>query len=1110
MATSSAKSPRTSTPIKTQSHVSKHNLQAETSTPVALDPAVYIELDPFAPPPRLSMGSNFQSPAHASTPQKMSKADLKAPLPNYSGGILFEQLNSSGIALKNVVNEWMTMYESESERKETVSLLLINLILWSSRVEEDIKPENLIIESASQILHDLQEKIEFTTQSKADFPLIERNKKHRVFRTQFSDFWINLASLAFPAISNLELVEKVILPWLISMTSAAYRPIRYAATIAVLNIVQGCCKACVSMQKELETSSRVMNSKKGISSKRSIEATSARIAEIEKLMQLSIDAVFVQRYRDVDALLREKCVESIHSWIMIYPEVFLDNAYVRYIGWSLSDKVSQVRLASLAAWNSMCSRVEFRAALTNFVNRFKSRLFEVLTRDVDKQCRQSAGAVVDILFTGSFLEAQEMTCIDDLIFSGDSTISTMTELMSQRIFNLPSNRIVADNESLDRFAVFIAPFINAETSAETNNFILTKLIAHLSEQLPVLSDRTLCASFLKSLIAQVPESTSDSDESMEPSETSEKISCLLAVLFAQIQTAKLNKSSWKFEDSAELFNFVNDFIKFINDNEREIYSKDIFYLFSLLNEVELSDWMEIAGLSTWDHLLPILTELFCSIDDLESAKVALGFFKKAKSVGELNEKVMDCIKSGKDRLLNELLRRIPGNMREAIKIKDNTILTLVLPLAHINLLCPLELDDSVSVLASILNMNKLIQEFVDIEDVYKTIIWTCSLKLVFHELMWKMLEYRRGGREEDCQEVVDLKDRLVDLIGPADCIPEAADSLTLDGYERACTGINLLSDLALLFSGPSGSVQNAASWNVVILEDQILALGLFVKLATKIAADPLPKREHESFELARAVKKSFPVVISSMAKLFSLEAIPNNQLSTLFMTFGFGGEVSDTVIKVILDRIVRKMPLDQLMSIVSSSLQESYLMSVMSSEYERLVSGTTIALAKLFNEQLRASISTTTETSGVVDFHCQALDFFNCDRPQRSEFLGRIASLFTWALTPKQAEQIIAKTPNNLYSDTFTKSYTRSLEKINNKANLAQRLLSKRSNASSESPQKTNKLESIMETETDEFENDDDEKAIDYVAKIDLITQKEEIVAPSSPPAMLKRKVTRY
>ena len=62
------------------------------------------------------------------------------------------------------------------------------------------------------------------------------------------------------------------------------------------------------------------------------------IAEIEKLMQLSIDAVFVQRYRDVDALLREKCVESIHAWITTYPEVFLDNAYLRYIGWSLSDK----------------------------------------------------------------------------------------------------------------------------------------------------------------------------------------------------------------------------------------------------------------------------------------------------------------------------------------------------------------------------------------------------------------------------------------------------------------------------------------------------------------------------------------------------------------------------------------------------------------------------------------------------------------------------------------------------------------------------------------------------------------------------------------------------
>lgn len=1143
---STKSSPRTVTPKKV---VEKENKEFITKSTPLVDSTVYIELDPFAPPPRLSLsGSTLQSPSVAmpktssSTTPKKVKASTVA-LPAYSGGILFEQLNSPGVAIKSIVNDWMNMYESDKERKGTVSLLLVNLILWSSRVEEDIKPENFVTESASQILHDLQERIEPASQTKADFPLLERNKKHKTFRNQFAEFWTNWASSVLPAVKDLELIEKVILPWLISMTSAAYRPIRYSATLAVLNIVQGCCKACVSMQKELETGSRVMNTKKSIANKKSMESISARMAEIEKLMQLSIDAVFVQRYRDVDALLREKCVDSIHSWIVTYPEVFLDNAYLRYIGWSLSDKISQVRLSSLSAWKSICSRAEFRPALTNFVNRFKSRLFEVLTRDVDKNCRESAGSVIDILFSGSFLEVEEMSFVDDLIFSGDSTVSVLKELMSQRIFNLPFDRVSTSIELLNRFASFIVPFINSESSAETNNFILKQLISNLREHFPVLSERSLTASLLKTLISQ--NTDQDQDENMEQSETSEKISSLLAILFAQVQSVKSrskNGTNWTVEDSADLFNFVNDLIKFINDNEREIYSKDIFYLFSLLNEVDPLKWLEIAGVPVWENLLPILTELFCSIDDMESAKVATIFFKRAKSISALKDKTLDFIELGKNRLLNELLRKIPGNMREALKIKDNTILTLVLPLSHINLLKSLDIEDSPSVLSSILNMTKLIDEFVTIEEVYKTTIWQCSLKLVFHELMWKMLEYRQSPKEEDCDMIIDIKDRLIDLLSPADLVPENLDSLiSLEAFERSCTEINLLSDLALLFSNNSNN--NNVNWSVVILEDQMMALYSFIKMITKIVSQPLPRREEESFELSRAIKKSYSSIMASMAKLFSLEVLPSKDLSNIFSTLGFGDEVSDAVVKVVIDRFIPKLSIDRTISIISESLKESYLMSVMSSEYETLIRNTTISLSKSLNEQLRR---VPTNENSLFSLHSSSIDFFKFDCPQRSEFLGKVLNNFSWNLTLKQVDELVAKVKTLNYSDVFVKNYLKSIEKINQKGNLAQRLLMKRTSEStiggthgnalgntlgnalgnalgntlgntlgsySASPiaQKTRKLSEESENEIIEEEEEDEKAVVDLFTQT---TQKDQIRddenIPSSPPALLRRKVTRY
>ena len=532
-------------------------------------------------------------------------------------------------------------------------------------------------------------------------------------------------------------------------------------------------------------------------------------------------------------------------------------------------------------------------------------------------------------------------------------------------------------------------------------------------------------------------------------------------------------------------------------------------MFSLLNEVEPTKWLEIAGVPVWESLLPILTELFCSIDDMESAKVATIFFKRAKSISALKDKTLDCIELGKNRLLNELLRKIPGNMREALKIKDNTIMTLVLPLSHINLLKSLEIEDS----PSILNMTKLIDEFVTIDEVYKTTIWQCSLKLVFHELMWKMLEYRQSPREEDCEIIIDLKDRLIDLLSPADLVPGNLDSLiSLEAFERSCTEINLLSDLALLFSN-SNHNSNNASWSVVILEDQMMALFSFIKMITRIVSQPLPRREDETFELSRAIKKSYSGIMASMAKLFSLEVLPSKDLSNIFSTLGFGDEISDAVVKVVIDRFIPKLSIDRSISIISNSLQESYLMSVMSSEYESLIQNTTISLSKV----LRTAISS---ENSMFSLHLSSIDFFKSDCPQRSEFLGRVLINFSWNLTLKQVEELVTKVKSLNYYDVFVKNYLKSIEKIHQKGNLAQRLLMKRmnnnntSNSTSPTAQKTRKLETMTEESENENENENENDEEDEKAVVDLFTQKDQIRddqnIPSSPPALLRRKVTRY
>lgn len=48
----------------------------------------------------------------------------------------------------------------------------------------------------------------------------------------------------------------------------------------------------------------------------------------------------MHRYRDMDPNIRMLCIESLGMWILSYPSFFLQDLYLKYLGWTLNDKVS--------------------------------------------------------------------------------------------------------------------------------------------------------------------------------------------------------------------------------------------------------------------------------------------------------------------------------------------------------------------------------------------------------------------------------------------------------------------------------------------------------------------------------------------------------------------------------------------------------------------------------------------------------------------------------------------------------------------------------------------------------------------------------------------------
>lgn len=47
----------------------------------------------------------------------------------------------------------------------------------------------------------------------------------------------------------------------------------------------------------------------------------------------------MHRYRDVDPEVRMSCIKSLGIWVVSYPSLFLQDIYLKYLGWTLNDKV---------------------------------------------------------------------------------------------------------------------------------------------------------------------------------------------------------------------------------------------------------------------------------------------------------------------------------------------------------------------------------------------------------------------------------------------------------------------------------------------------------------------------------------------------------------------------------------------------------------------------------------------------------------------------------------------------------------------------------------------------------------------------------------------------
>jgi len=99
-----------------------------------------------------------------------------------------------------------------------------------------------------------------------------------------------------------------------------------------------------------------------------------------------IFSVFVNRNRDVVPVIRQDCIQELGKWIEAYPAQYLDNNYLKFLAWGLSDKDAKVRKEALEGLKRLYEKDTFVVALESVTTRFRPRIISMLN-DVDKDVR---------------------------------------------------------------------------------------------------------------------------------------------------------------------------------------------------------------------------------------------------------------------------------------------------------------------------------------------------------------------------------------------------------------------------------------------------------------------------------------------------------------------------------------------------------------------------------------------------------------------------------------------------------------------------------------------------------------------------------------------------
>ncbi|XP_048885793.1 cohesin subunit SA-3 isoform X2 [Brienomyrus brachyistius] len=314
-------------------------------------------------------------------------------------GYLYEAVESGRSAVVTVVDEWLESYKKD---KEAGLVEFMNFIVQCCGCKGVVTREMLNSMQNAEIISRLTK--EFNEDS-TRYPLSSPGPAWRRFRAGLCEFLHLLVQRCQNSLLYDEYLFSSVLALLTGMSDSQVRAFRHTSTFMAMKLMTALVEVAVDMTARTETMRQRYEAEKSKEPERRAHGRVEELhsiytelleqqAELQSMMNTALKGVFVHRYRDRVAEIRALCMEELGVWLKGNPATFLNDGYLKYLGWTMHDKHPIVRRQCMHALQGLYAEKDFAGRLELFTVRFKERM---LCMTLDKDSDVAVEAVTLLL-----------------------------------------------------------------------------------------------------------------------------------------------------------------------------------------------------------------------------------------------------------------------------------------------------------------------------------------------------------------------------------------------------------------------------------------------------------------------------------------------------------------------------------------------------------------------------------------------------------------------------------------------------------------------------------------------------------------------------------------